>query len=676
MKKNLYTLIILFGLNSLSAIGQQNSKILSPVNIDIKGICAKIAHPDSTYGTFTEISPTDSLFITPPDEDFWVIATSSADYDNDGDLDIAVLGYYVIYNVGAEDKLILLRNDSLVEPDKWKFTYFNVPLGTLTAGASDMAWGDADGDGDLDLAVGTDGNTLIYRNDSGTLVLTDTNLPGYWEDNSQAYFNLRSITWADYDNDGDFDLLIPSVFDFNTSAYKTALMRNDGPNGTGGWIFSEFDSVFAPTMHGQSSWADYDGDGDLDLLLVNIAPIYDEGFIRRYRNDGNGVFTEENVLGSLSIEHGEAQWGDYDGDGDLDILVAGNLKELNGSYTPMALRIYRNDSVNFVPLEVIPNPAGEGWFDFTAATWADYDSDGDMDILLAGNYNSGVEIEGRARIYTNDNNVFTDSGSQLPAPHASGDRAGTFSWLDLDGDGDLDYFIAGEYFVTGGNGLVEAQMHLYRNDAPGLNLAPSIPAGLSITQVSDSAVILSWLPGIDDHTPGDALTYDLKLFHDNVPVSLPGRTPEPGNVGAVTEWLFTGLQTGALYSWTLSTVDAAYIGGPVASGEFTMGSVSVTEPAEESPHGYYLGQNYPNPCNRFTTIRYSIPREGIVNLSVYNLNGAEVAKVVGEYKQAGSYSATLDVKGLSDGIYYYSFQAGDFSKSRKMVISNVFLTGK
>jgi hypothetical protein len=669
MKKNLYALIIIFGLFSHSATGQQNVKKLVPFNFEVIGNCEGTAHPDSTFGVFSEISPADSLFITPPDEDFWVIATSSADYDNDGDLDIAVLGYYVVYNVSAENKLILMRNDSLEGPDKWKFTYFNVPLGTLTAGASDMAWGDADDDGDLDLVVGTDGTTVIYRNDTGYLVLTDTRLPGYWEDNSQAYFNLRSITWTDYDNDGDFDLLIPSVFNFTSSVYQTALMRNDGPNGTGGWIFTEFDSVFAPTMHAQSSWADYDNDGDLDLLLVNIAPIYDEGFIRRYRNDGNGVFAEENILGSLSIEHGEAQWGDYDGDGDLDILVAGNLKEVNGSYTPMALRIYRNDSLNFISLEVIPNPPGVGWVDFTAATWADYDSDGDMDILLAGHYNSGAEIEGRARIYSNDSGVFTDSGNQLPAPHASGDRAGTFSWLDIDGDGDLDYFIAGEYFVPGGNGLVEAQMHLYRNDAPGQNLAPSVPAGLSIMQLSDNSVILSWLPCIDDHTPSDALTYDLKLFHDNIPVSLPDRTPEPGNVSAVTEWLFTGLQTGGLYSWILSAVDAAYIGSPFASGEFTMGSVSVTEPGEYNSDGYYIGQNYPNPFCGFTTIRYSIPKDCIVNLNVYDLNGTEVAKVVREKKQAGTYTVTLNLIGLSDGIYYYRFQAGDYSLSRKMQMS-------
>lgn len=58
--------------------------------------------------------------------------------------------------------------------------------------------------------------------------------------------------------------------------------------------------------------------------------------------------------------------------------------------------------------------------------WADYDSDGDMDILAAGNYNSGTNIEGRARIYSNNNGLFTDSGNELPAPRAAGDRGGTF----------------------------------------------------------------------------------------------------------------------------------------------------------------------------------------------------------------------------------------------------------
>ena len=630
--------------------------------------------PGGTFGDFTEVTPLDSIFITPQDEDFWVITTAPADYDNDGDLDIAVLGYYVVYFQSVEERLLLLRNDGQASQTQWSFSYFEVPFGDLSSGASDLAWGDADGDGDMDLAVGTDGATVIYRNDNGSLVLTDTELPGYWEDNDQAYFDLRSITWADFDNDGDFDLLIPSVFDQGTFSFRTALMRNDGTNGTGGWIFTETDSVFAPTEHAQSSWADFDGDQDLDLLLINTAPLYDNGFIRRYRNDGNGVFTAEDILGSLSIEHGEAQWGDYDGDGDLDILVAGNIKDIDSTYNTV-LRIYRNDSETFVPFEVIECLPCEGWFDITAASWADYDSDGDMDILVAGTYNSGSQIEGRARIYTNENGVFTESGNELPAPLASGSRGGTFSWFDIDGEGDLDYFIAGQYFVPGGNGLVEAQMHIYRNDVPAQNNAPTAPGGLNASIQGNDSVLLSWLPANDDHTPSPAITYDIRIIRagTHVPINNPlneilTRLPEPGNISAVTEWSLTGLPKGR-YIWELRAVDAAYVGSEVVSGEFTIGAITDAGNENTIPIEYSIEQNYPNPFNPSTVIKYSIPEEGLVSLKIYNIIGEEVLTLVNEVKQAGNYLLRFDASDLASGVYLYRIKAGSFTQVKKMILS-------
>jgi len=531
--------------------------------------------PGGTFGDFTEVTPLDPLFVTPQDEDFWVATTAPADYDGDGDLDIAVLGFYVVYNTSVEERLVLIRNDGPAAPDEWEFAYIDVPLGTLSAGASDLAWGDVDGDGDQDLAVGTDGQTVIYRNDAGTLVASDTVLPAYWEDNFQADFDLRSITWADYDNDGDADLLLPSVWDDGTFSYRTALMRNDGTNGTGGWIFTEVSAGFAPTAHAQSAWADFDGDQDLDLLLIHLAPLTDDGFIRRYRNDGGGFFVGEDILGALTIEHGEGQWGDYDDDGDLDILVAGHIKELDGSYNTV-LRIYRNDAETYVPIEVIACPSCEGWFDLTAATWADYDSDGDVDILVAGDYNSGSQIEGRAKIYDNQDGVFTDSGNQLPAPMASGSRGGSFTWLDIDGEGDLDYFIAGQYYVPGGNGLVEAQMHVYRNDATGQNDAPTAPSFLN-ADVDDitNSVVLWWNAATDDLTPTQALTYDLRLYRDGAPTTVPNILPESGSVSAVNEWTLTALPDG-VYTWTLRAVDSAYNGGPSAEATFTVGGPAST----------------------------------------------------------------------------------------------------
>src|SRR5690606_3138058 len=287
------------------------------------------------------------------------------------------------------------------------------------------------------------------------------------------------------------------------------------PDGTGGFAFTEVDpalTTLAPTAHAQSAWADADGDGDLDLLLVHVAPLTDDGFIRRYRNDGGGAFVGEDLLGALTVEHGEAQWGDYDSDGDLDVLVAGHVRETDGTFAQV-LRIYENDAGAYTPFEVIDCPSCEGWFDLNAGTWADYDSDGDVDILLAGTHNPGTgQIEGRAKVYANDGGAFTDAGNDLPAPRSLGSRGGAFSWLDVDGEGDLDYFIAGAYFVPGGGGLIESQVHLYRNDVPVLNLRPSAPTGLAASGESGGTVTLSWDPSTDDSTPAAALTYDVELY--------------------------------------------------------------------------------------------------------------------------------------------------------------------
>lgn len=623
----------------------------------------KVSAQDTT--AFIEVTPPDSLFVTPPDEDFWVITTAPADYDNDGDLDIAVFGFWVIYNVSATDRLVLMRNDGQAGDTAWNFTYVDLPLNGLSSGNSDLAWGDMDGDGDQDLAVGSNGQTVVYRNESGTLQPVATNLPAYWEDNSQAYFDLRSITWADFDNDSDPDLLIPSVWNDTSYTFNTFLMRNDGPDGTTGWIFTPADPGFAATAHAQSSWADNDNDQDLDLLLVNMDPMMDSGFIRRYSNNGDGTFNGEDILGSLAIEHGEAQWGDYDNDGDLDILVAGNLKETDGTYTMAALRIYVNNGTSFDSVSVIPCVPCLGWFDIYAATWADYDSDGDMDILLAGSYNSGTNIEGRARIYINDNGVFTESGIALPAPHASGDRGGTFSWLDLDGDGDLDYFIAGEYFVPGGNGLVEAQMHLYRNDTPVTNLAPLTPSGLQNTQQGVDGVLLQWLPSQDDHTAEIALTYELELYQNSVPVTIPARLPEPGNVSAVNEWMLLGLADGT-YQWTLRAVDGSYMGSPIATGEFIIdSSIPVNKPEDGIPE-VYAARNFPNPFNQSTGIQFSLPRSEKVVIRIYNLIGNQLTTLTNKTYPAGVHTVEFNAAGLPQGLYFFSFSAGKYQTTKKM----------
>jgi len=621
--------------------------------------------PGGVFGDFTEVTPLDPLFVTPSDEDWWVTTTAPADYDGDGDLDVAVLGFYVVYGVSAEDRLVLFRNDGPAGEDEWDFSYVDVPLGDLSAGASDMAWGDVDDDGDQDLVVGSNGLTVLYRNDDGTLVQTDTVLPGYHEDNDQADFDLSSISWADSDNDGDLDLLLPSVWDGETFSYRTKLMRNDGPDGSGGFLFTETDSMFAPTRHAQSQWADYDGDADLDLLLVHLAPLTDQGFIRVYRNEGDGVFTPEDVLGELTMEHGEAEWGDHDGDGDLDILAAGHIKEIGGGFV-QEVRIYRNEGDGtHTPIEVVCDHC-DGWLDITAGSWADYDSDGDVDILVAGSYNSGSQIDGRARVFVNDGGTFVDSGSELPAPRASGTRGGAFSWLDLDLDGDLDYLIAGQYFVPGGGGLVEAQMHVYRNDTEAENRAPEPPGDL-VASVDDvtGTVSFGWSPGADDRTPEAALTYELEVYRNGAPVGLPRRLPEPGGVSAVTSWVLSDLPEG-IYAWTLQTVDSAFNGSPLAEGSFQVGEAVDVGDATGAPLVYGFQQNRPNPFNPATTFRFTLPAVEHVRLTVYDAMGRRVATVLDGPREAGRHALRWQADGLASGTYFARIEAGSFERVRRI----------
>ena len=79
---------------------------------------------------------------------------------------------------------------------------------------------------------------VLYRNDGGTLVATPTVLPAYNEDGDFTTMDQRSLSWADFDNDGDLDLLVPSVvseFDWE----PTVLLRNDGAGAGDAWTFTD-----------------------------------------------------------------------------------------------------------------------------------------------------------------------------------------------------------------------------------------------------------------------------------------------------------------------------------------------------------------------------------------------------------------------------------------------------
>ena len=88
-----------------------------------------------------------------------------------------------------------------------------------------------------------------------------------------------------------------------------------------------------------------------------------------------------------------------------------------------------------------------------------------------------------------------------------------------------------------------------------------------------------------------------------------------------------------------------------------------------NPNEFKLFDNYPNPFNPTTIIRYSVPEVSFTSLKIYDALGNEVSVLVNEIKSAGTYDTEFNASNLSSGIYFYTLQAGSFSQTKKMLLT-------
>jgi len=95
---------------------------------------------------------------------------------------------------------------------------------------------------------------------------------------------------------------------------------------------------------------------------------------------------------------------------------------------------------------------------------------------------------------------------------------------------------------------------------------------------------------------------------------------------------------------------------------------SVDGSSDPVPTRFGLSQNFPNPFNPSTTIRYGLPNHSQVTLSVFNTLGQQVAQLVNGDMEAGLHEVQFDGSGLSSGVYFYRLQAGSFVETRKLLL--------
>jgi FG-GAP-like repeat len=394
--------------------------------------------------------------------------------------------------------------------------------GTALPGLIDGAaqWGDYDNDSDLDLLVVGSYLLRIYRNDGGVLVDSGAGLDG---------MESAAAAWGDYDNDGDLDFVVGG---WAFGLFITKIYRNDAG--------AFFDSGIAlpGVTRGSFAWGDYDNDSDLDLFMMGYAG--NAILITRiYRND-NGAFLDSGAALPLIMD-GSGAWGDYDNDGDLDLVLTGDRQ-----YEYVA-RVYRNDQGHFVNIgAALPGIVGLG-------RWVDIDHDGDLDLHVSGRTYTSLINE----IYRNNGGVFTAIGAGLP-PYT---RSGAI-WGDYDNDGRMD-------LVTMDRLVDDTYVNrVYHNNSDSANTPPNPPGGLSVATTGTTATF-SWAAATDNQTPQQGLTYNLRVG------TAPGRADVVapmalgsgvrqmvgmGNTNLQRSWTIKKLTPSRTYYWSVQAIDTSYAG--------------------------------------------------------------------------------------------------------------------
>ena len=367
---------------------------------------------------------------------------------------------------GDGDPDLVLTRDTATTGDRRyenQGGFFSVKQGLgAPQGALDARLADHDGDGDLDFLATRSAGTHVYRNTgTGFLAPPTLLLP--------LDFSEALLAVADHDQDGDIDVA-------HLSAYGSSLSLNDGDG-----AFTRLDPIVRVEAGWRRAAADVDGDGDLDVVHPRETP----SAPTLYRNDGWGRFTAEQTMPALGGNLLPYDLADVDQDGDPDCLVG-------QQFLAFADTLLRNDGTGTftdqpgsvqVPLGVtvealLFDADGDAWPDALlgrrtapdagggnrlllnsggalvdapsklpsmpghspSAEAADFDGDGDLDLLLGANPGIGNVFSGQDLLFVNDGSGgFADETTSRMPPLYTDTRLVLVD--DVDGDGDLDGFL-------------------------------------------------------------------------------------------------------------------------------------------------------------------------------------------------------------------------------------------
>ena len=570
------------------------------------------------------------------------------------------------------------------------------------------AWGDYNNDGYLDLFCMGNGHgakvAFLYKNHGGEYFTKEEHpFPG---------MNAASAVWLDYNNDGNLDLFLSGGDD---NGRYTTMFRNLGSEGN--YDFEEiFQGEFAYVHHegGNKSnryiaVADYDNDGWVDIYMQGTDdenPHWRTSIL--YKNMEGFYFSkvELPVNGDQPLiqwNGGAAAFGDYNNDGNLDLLcfgygigTDGYIEYYGGDYGyPGTAGVYylnNGDGTFAQPIEFAGGESGD-------IAWIDYNNDGLLDFAISGYSHRDGCWQGDI-FHNNGDNTFewykseqTGIQSAQDNSFAVGDvnndgfedilymksypgdaiflnnygdgtfstyfldednmdhRGGTVCLVDFDRDNDLDAYLAG--YANKPEGEQHTAL-FYRNDLGEdipVNQAPSVPTNLKL-EVDGDGYKFSWDASTDDITPQEALRYNLFVQQEDV----------------IKMVLPADIETGYLkVNESLAPLTTTFYKMNGLSGEFTWGVQAIDNAKVTSkfatPSGSSIKQIKQNSIsvlyqNGKAVVKADNGSAGTVN--AYNVAGVKVFSKTGQINNT--------VIELPTGVFLVKVTTGEGVQTAKVIV--------
>lgn len=624
-------------------------------------------------------------------------ASAFGDVDNDGHIDLLINSTLYLGNGSGE------------------FTKADAGLNGVSFGAS-TSMGDVDNDGNLDLLLtgnGEDGETAtVYLGDGqGDFSKANAGLTGV---------ERSASTMGDVNNDGNLDLIIAGSID---SEVSTNLYLGDGKGGFTKTTAGLVDVGFGPSI----STADVDEDGNLDILITGESSDFFPETAALYLGDGNGGFTESQA-DLEGVQNGSSSSiGDVDHDGHLDLVLTGRSDSDPTATLYLGDGTVGSSSNGFSEPSAMLNGV-EG----SSSVLGDVDNDGHLDLLITGSKKlDGQDKSSILYENQSQGSLLAASASQSVGSDGTVDFNGTgvdifFSGVSGSGEVTVQKFnddprsaqgiaksnVSDFRYLIGASGGLEVgastEIRFDVNSLSGVSNAGNVAiykravegtgrfAKLETTFDSGNNELVATtgsfsefaLASDSEPLPVEMAGFRARLEEEKVQLSWQ-TVSETNNASFRVQRKFARVGGGKSAWTTVGSVEGSGTTSQAQSYHFTDDDL----PYEADALTYRLRQvdtdgsthyskyitvrrgvqelrleaPYPNPAGSQLSVRYAVPDRQEVTIRLYDVLGRHLRTLVQEAKE-GRHEQTLELSGISSGVYFLRLAAGKEVRTRRVTI--------